>query len=324
MNIEQMPWLMTCYNELSESIKKHNNSHAILINGEKGIGRNILAKNLAQDYLNISDFLNNGTTNSIEEESFHPDFKFIIPEEGKLNISIEKIRSTKSFLQLTSHQGIGKVVIIHPAESMTYPAMNSLLKILEEPPEDTLIILISESIKKLPQTIISRTQIQKIKNPSLKESTNWLSGYGEESWDDALNIFGCRPILLQELGHDYFNSKIKAISEDINSLALRNTKPSQVANSWKSEELDVNLSILYKWISNLIDGNLLNIKKSMPSSFEKLLQSDVDTEHCFQYLNEIATIRQYLLNGKALNWNLQISNLLVPIYEDAKGLIKNG
>lgn len=324
MNIEQMPWLMTCYNELSESIKKHNNSHAILINGEKGIGRNILAKNLAQDYLNISDFLNNGTTNSIEEESFHPDFKFIIPEEGKLNISIEKIRSTKSFLQLTSHQGIGKVVIIHPAESMTYPAMNSLLKILEEPPEDTLIILISESIKKLPQTIISRTQIQKIKNPSLKESTNWLSGYGEESWDDALNIFGCRPILLQELGHDYFNSKIKAISEDINSLALRNTKPSQVANSWKSEELDVNLSILYKWISNLIDGNLLNIKKSMPSSFEKLLLSDVDTEHCFQYLNEIATIRQYLLNGKALNWNLQISNLLVPIYEDAKGLIKNG
>jgi DNA polymerase-3 subunit delta' len=324
MNIEQMPWLMTCYNELSESIKKHNNSHAILINGEKGIGRNILAKNLAQDYLNISDFLNNGTTNSIEEELFHPDFKFIIPEEGKLNISIEKIRSTKSFLQLTSHQGIGKVVIIHPAESMTYPAMNSLLKILEEPPEDTLIILISESIKKLPQTIISRTQIQKIKNPSLKESTNWLSGYGEESWDDALNIFGCRPILLQELGHDYFNSKIKAISEDINSLALRNTKPSQVANSWKSEELDVNLSILYKWISNLIDGNLLNIKKSMPSSFEKLLQSDVDTEHCFQYLNEIATIRQYLLNGKALNWNLQISNLLVPIYSDAKGLIKNG
>lgn len=319
-----MPWLMTCYNELSESIKKHNNSHAILINGEKGIGRNILAKNLAQDYLNISDFLNNGTTNSIEEELFHPDFKFIIPEEGKLNISIEKIRSTKSFLQLTSHQGIGKVVIIHPAESMTYPAMNSLLKILEEPPEDTLIILISESIKKLPQTIISRTQIQKIKNPSLKESTNWLSGYGEESWDDALNIFGCRPILLQELGHDYFNSKIKAISEDINSLALRNTKPSQVANSWKSEELDVNLSILYKWISNLIDGNLLNIKKSMPSSFEKLLQSDVDTEHCFQYLNEIATIRQYLLNGKALNWNLQISNLLVPIYSDAKGLIKNG
>ena len=324
MNIEQMPWLMTCYNELSESIKKHNNSHAILINGEKGIGRNILAKNLAQDYLNISDFLNNGTTNSIEEESFHPDFKFIIPEEGKLNISIEKIRSTKLFLQLTSHQGIGKVVIIHPAESMTYPAMNSLLKILEEPPEDTLIILISESIKKLPQTIISRTQIQKIKNPSLKESINWLSGYGEESWDDALNIFGYRPILLQELGHDYFNSKIKAISEDINSLALRNTKPSQVANSWKSEELDVNLSILYKWISNLIDGNLLNIKKSMPSSFEKLLLSDVDTEHCFQYLNEIATIRQYLLNGKALNWNLQISNLLVPIYSDAKGLIKNG
>ena len=62
----------------------------------------------------------------------------------------------------------------------------------------------------------------------------------------------------------------------------------------------------------------------MPKSFEKLLQSDLDAEHCFQYLNEIATIRQYLLNGKALNWNLQISNLLVPIYSDAKGLIKNG
>lgn len=324
MSIDQMPWLMTCYNELSKSIKEHNNSHAILINGEKGIGRRVLAKNLAQDYLNISYFLNDGTTNPMQEESFHPDFKHISPEEGKLSISIEKIRSTKSFLQLTSHQGIGKVVIIHPAESMTYPAMNSLLKILEEPPEDTLIILIAESIKKLPKTIVSRTQRQKIKNPSLKESIDWLSGFGDESWDDVLNIFGYRPILLQELGHEYFDSKIKAISEDINSLALRNSKPSQVANSWKSEELDVNLSILYKWISNLIDGNLLNIKKSMPSSFEKLLQSDLHVEHCFQYLNEIATIRQYLLNGKALNWSLQISNLLLPIYSNAKGLIKNG
>ena len=324
MNIQQMPWLMTYYNELSESTKKHNNSHAILINGEKGIGRRVLAKNLAQDYLNISDFLNTGTTDSMEEKSFHPDFMNITPEEGKKYISIEKIRSTKSFLQLTSHQGIGKVVIINPAELMTYPAMNSLLKILEEPPEDTLIILISESIKKLPQTIVSRTQIRKIKNPSFNQSLNWLSGFGDESWDDVLSIFGYRPILLQDLGHEYFHSKIKTISDDIDSLTLRNTKPSQVANSWKSEELDVNLSILYKWISNLIDGNLLNIKKSMPSSFEKLLQSDVDTEHCFQYLNEIATIRQYLLTGKALNWSLQISNLLVPIYSNAKGLIKNG
>jgi len=324
MQIEDMNWLMTCYNDLSDSIKKHNNSHAILISGEAGIGRKILAQKFAENYLNITQYITDDLISNEIKEPQHPDFKFIKPEDGKKNISIDQIRSTKAFLQLTSHQGIGKVAIICPAESMTYSAMNSLLKILEEPSNDTLIILITESIKKLPQTIVSRSQIQNLRNPSLKESIKWLNKYDEKPWKDILITFGNRPIIIEKLGFEYFDSRIKQVNEDIDLLVLKKSKPSQIANTWKSEELDIYLSILYKLISNLINQNLLNIKESMPTSFKNIPQSDIHIEQCFQYLNEIATMRQYLINGKALNWGLQISNLLVPIYSDMKGLIKNG
>jgi DNA polymerase-3 subunit delta' len=131
--------------------------------GYSGIGKRVLAFQLAGDYLD-SDKLKPkrwanyaNTANEYQDSDlFHPDCNFVCPEENKTTIPIDRIRSLKSFLELTSHQGKGKVGIIYPAESMTYSAANSLLKVLEEPPDETLLILIAESVQKLPETVMSR------------------------------------------------------------------------------------------------------------------------------------------------------------------------
>jgi len=333
--INSLTWLHPNYLKLSNLVKTHDNAHGLMLIGYSGIGKRVLAFQLAGDYLD-SDKLKPkrwanyaNTANEYQDSDlFHPDCNFICPEENKTIIPIDRIRSLKSFLELTSHQGKGKVGIIHPAESMTYSAANSLLKILEEPPDETLLILIAESVQKLPETVMSRMQIHNIRKPSVEETVGWLNNEDtEKDWQEIIALFGSRPLLINELGYEFLTAKIKKISTDLDSLVLKKSKPSEIASNWAKEDLDMMLKILYIWISSLVTGSLvkeIDEVKYVPSSFKEFTGAKLNYELCFNYLNEIANIRHHLLNGKGLNWSLQISNLLTPIYADLKGLIEHG
>ena len=206
---------------------------------------------------------------------------------------------------------------------MTYPAVNSLLKILEEPPEDTLLILLTDSINKLPSTILSRVQIITVENPNKQQTLEWLNNSNETSnWDEIINIFGCRPVLLDKLGHTYLSERIATVSNEFHGLLTKKIKPSQLANSWKSEELEINLRLVYYWFSKFLYHYLLETDNHdlMPESLQELLGMDINLEESFNLLNEIASIRQLKINGKSLNWSLQITNLLSPMYSNMKGL----
>ena len=317
---QQMEWLEPIYKQLESSIQEHQTTHAFLIKGQTGVGKNNLAMHLANGFLGEEIIK---LTNNERDERIIPDCKLISPEENKETISIDQIRSLKSFLLLTSLKGHGKVGIINPADSMTYPAVNSLLKILEEPPEDTLLILLTDSINKLPNTVVSRVQIITVENPTKQQTLEWLNNSNEaENWNDIINIFGCRPVLLNKLGHTYLSERIETVSNELHRLLTKKIKPSQLANSWKSEELEINLRLVYYWFSKFLYHYLLETDNHdlMPKSLQELLGMDINIEESFNLLNEIASIRQLKINGKSLNWSLQITNLLNPIYSNMKGL----
>ena len=317
---QQMEWLEPIYKQLESSIQEHQTTHAFLIKGQTGVGKNNLAMHLANGFLGEEMIK---LTNNERDERIIPDCKLMSPEENKETISIDQIRSLKSFLLLTSLKGHGKVGIINPADSMTYPAVNSLLKILEEPPEDTLLILLTDSINKLPNTIVSRVQIITVENPTKQQTLEWLNNSNEaENWNDIINIFGCRPVLLNKLGHTYLSERIETVSNELHRLLTKKIKPSQLANSWKSEELEINLRLVYYWFSKFLYHHLLETDNHdlMPKSLQELLGMDINIEESFNLLNEIASIRQLKINGKSLNWSLQITNLLNPIYSNMKGL----
>jgi len=333
MAIDSLTWLYPNYLNLSSLVKTHDNAHGLLLVGQSGIGKRILAFHLAGDYLNSEKLKPKNravfatTANEYHDSDlFHPDCHFVCPEENKASISIDNIRKLKNdCLYKTSQKGKGKVGIIYPAELMQRPAATSLLKFLEEPPDETLLILIAESIYGLPETIISRVQIHNIKKPSFKETDGWLNNEKKEDWQEIISLLGSRPLLIHELGYEFLHTKIKKISMDIDSLVLKKSKPSEIAAKWPKEDLDMMLKILYILISNLISDSMVNDNvKYLPSSFQKLNGAKLNYELCFNYLNEIANIRHLLLNRKPLNWSLQITNLLTPIYADLNGLIQNG
>ncbi len=133
-------------------------AQSLLIVGSFGSGKVFVAQNIAQEILQH---------NNLETYAF---YDHIQPTDG--TISIGTIRELKNFLQLktTGNQDIRRVVLIEDAESMNQEAQNALLKILEEPPTDTVLLLTASNVRGLLQTIISRVQkinLQKVPKEQL-------------------------------------------------------------------------------------------------------------------------------------------------------------
>jgi len=84
----------------------------------------------------------------------HPDFLMVTPEKSE--IRVEEIRTIEEAISFAPYEGKRKVVIVDDAETMNASAANAFLKTLEEPPPRSLIILVSASPDRLPETIRSR------------------------------------------------------------------------------------------------------------------------------------------------------------------------
>lgn len=90
----------------------------------------------------------------------HPDLLII---EGLNSISIAQVRDLEKKLSLKPYVALLKIAFIHEAEKLTLPAQNALLKTLEEPPGNSLIILTAPQASFLLPTIVSRCQIIRLK-----------------------------------------------------------------------------------------------------------------------------------------------------------------
>jgi DNA polymerase-3 subunit delta' len=139
-----------------------------------------------------------------KSDSFLPSWRKIIQEKSYFNlnqwtnfidekgrkpiIGTEESHEIIKKLSLKSFEGGYKVMIIWMAEEMNPTCANKLLKILEEPPKDTLFILISESQDAMLQTILSRTQIVKIPRIGLDDLSTEIVKNFQITSSDALSI----------------------------------------------------------------------------------------------------------------------------------------
>jgi DNA polymerase-3 subunit delta' len=157
---------------LETSLKQGKLSHSYLFIGIDGIGKKLIAKQLAKQVLCLNkENCNNTCKSCIEFESDnHPDFEIIVPDGN--SIKIEQIRNLQKKIQEKPIISEKKIYIIDGADKMTKEAQNCLLKTLEEPPEFAVIILIGNNESLFLETIKSRCIIihfEKISNENIKK-----------------------------------------------------------------------------------------------------------------------------------------------------------
>lgn len=140
------------------TLKRNRVPSSVLLSGDSGIGKRLAAINYAKavNCLEPVDFdcCDKCMACKKIDSEMHPDISMIAPENGV--ITIETIRNAQEVISLKPYEGRKKVLIVDDADAMNIYAANAFLKTLEEPPGDSLILLISSNPERLPDTIRSR------------------------------------------------------------------------------------------------------------------------------------------------------------------------
>src|SRR6266852_4169836 len=138
----------TAFEHLRRAHKQNRLAHAYLITGPPGSGKQLLAADLAS--------LVNGTPAKDVFSARARDIFVARPESKSRRIVIAQIRDLEHTLQMRASNGRRKVAIISDADRLQTEAANAFLKTLEEPPRDSLLLLLSALPESLPETIVSR------------------------------------------------------------------------------------------------------------------------------------------------------------------------
>jgi len=158
--------------------------HSVILSGPKGVGKATMAYRLAKFLLHNGDydagqgglFGDAPSFNSLDiptdsdafnlvSASAHPDLFAVerqydaMKNKYKNAVDVDEIRKIAPFFRKTASYGGWRIVIVDDADTMTRSAQNAILKILEEPPQRALIVLIAHNMGALVSTIRSRTQI---------------------------------------------------------------------------------------------------------------------------------------------------------------------
>lgn len=193
--------------------------HAILFHGMRGTGKLVFARALAQRLLceNAAGDTACGACTACAwfESGTHPDYRQVEPERGdeaeegeddrprrkkREEIAVDQIRALADFVNVSSHRGGPKVIVLHPAEMLNPNAANALLKSLEEPPPRTHFILVAHRPHLVLPTIRSRCQQVALPAPNPADAAKWLETQGVRNAEVALAHTGGAPLLALELG----------------------------------------------------------------------------------------------------------------------------
>ena len=195
--------------------------HALLISGQRGIGKFEFARRFAESLLCETPTLSSEACGECAacgwmKQGNHPDFRLLQPdalaeEEGEVadssgkkkpsqQITIDQVRALDDFLHVGTHRQGVRVILVNPAEAMNRATANSLLKSLEEPIVSTLFILVSSESERLLPTIRSRCQSLAIPQPVRSRSEAWLQQAGIGDAAHWLALAGGSPLLAVELG----------------------------------------------------------------------------------------------------------------------------
>src|SRR6266478_3103861 len=145
--------------QLHRSLQRGRLAHAYLFSGPRGSGKEAMARTLAKA-LNCSEADHDSCDRCDScrrvDEGIHPDVYWVRPESKSRRIQIDQVREFMKSVNLCSSMGGVKVGIIVDADCMGEEASNAFLKTLEEPPAQTIIILLTTQPQRLLPTILSR------------------------------------------------------------------------------------------------------------------------------------------------------------------------
>ncbi|MCD5976313.1 DNA polymerase III subunit delta' [Pseudomonas phytophila] len=245
---EAYPWQEQLWQQLAG---RAQHAHAYLLHGPIGIGKRALAERLMGSLLcqRPEGLEACGQCKSclLLAAGSHPDNYVLEPEEADKAIKVDQVRDLVSFVVQTAQMGGRKVVLIEPVESMNINAANALLKSLEEPSGNTVLLLVSHQPSRLLPTVKSRCVQQACPLPGEEMSLTWLAKAlpesSEEERRELLTLAAGSPLAAVSLQAQGVREQRAQVVDGVKKLLKQQQSPTQLAEGWK----DIPLLLLFDW-----------------------------------------------------------------------------
>ncbi len=280
--------------------------HAVLLAGPVGVGKRCAAAWIARQRLTLApaDTLPQYPVEVPE----HADLRWVSPPEDKQAIGIDQVRELVDVLGLTSYEGAGKVAVIEPANALTVNAANSLLKTLEEPPGDALLVLVADRIGRLPATIFSRCQRIDFAPPAQAAGLAWLDQLQPgAAWADALRVAGGAPLAAIGALEDLDTSA--RMAREFNDLGQGRGSPIEVAARWAKLDPGFVLNWLARQVKQAVIAASAGRDRADGLAIGESVLRRMDTRNLLCYLDIINRLRGQ--PGGSYNVQLTLESLLI-------------
>ncbi len=229
-----------------------------------------------------------------------PDLHEVRLESGSTVIKIDQIRALHPAIDQSPQRGSHRFVLIEPADMLNAAAANALLKVLEEPPDRTFFILISEQMTGLPLTLLSRCQRHVFGSSGHIRTAgqrNYL-GLGQLQPPDSIRSLLC----------DTSGTVMALLLELLN----RQITASAVAASLSAYPLDEVLWFLYLLIAQAIYDNLLDYLSSNSQQVIKKIR-ELPPEKLFAQLTNLVSWMKAARDDTRLNQTLVLEVFLLDL-----------
>ncbi len=285
MNID---WLKPFTEQWQARLDAGRPPHAVMLTGRPGTGKRSAAAWLAATRAGKAapDSLPGYPHEAVE----HPDVYWLTREEDRQSIRINQVRALVADLALTSYSGLGKTAVIEPADLMNTAAANSLLKTLEEPAGDALLVLVVDRMGRLPATIVSRCQRIEFSAPPVASALAWLDKLRPTvDWPTVLEIAGGAPLEALRLADrlDF----LEALATDFRDVAGGRVSPVEVAQRWAKEDAYEILEWLAREVQEIVHQRIAGANRGMRHTIDQTVLKRTDSRNLFCYLDIINRLR---------------------------------
>lgn len=316
------PWLASYWNELIQEQQQGRLPHALILSAVDGLGVNALVSQISQLLLCKTPENNRAcqqcTSCQLFQAGTHPDLYYLSVEEKKTQISVEQVRALIAKLTEKAHQSGYRIAIVEPAHLMNKASANALLKTLEEPGDDTLLVLVTERLNALPATIRSRCRIMNISAPTEAEALDYVQEHHPDNTKTdriAVRIAQNRPLQALEI----LNSGILQERQDffayLQGIRTQSLEPTTLYKNFKDKAklmtfcdwlLDLQLD-LEKYEAGVPVAELLNNdQQQLIHALERL-----STEQRMQWHKALIEAKRLLLSSSNINPKLLLDNMLL-------------
>lgn len=318
------PWYEQNWEQIAQALQSDRMPHAVLLVAPRGSGKFHFASLLSQSLL-CQD--NRGKPEKFKQacghckscELFkaqtHPDYYPISPliddkGKSKQNIAVDQIRHLSDKLNEKSHFNGWRIAILSPVSALKASGFNALLKTLEEPGENTLLILLSDNLHQVAPTIRSRCQIMRPYIDS-ESVADWLAtnyNHDRNHVIDALERCHQVPFAALDYLENQGESRKSQLFDLFDQVLLNQLNPKQALEMALSdhgaESVWLNLS---DYFYLMVAGKLKSKAQTSYQRIPKVLS--------FNLYDKLIQYQRGQLAGSNLNAHAQLQAILIPWYE---------